>query len=328
MSTKTTNYELVKIDLTDAPPDITAINPNWDKIDTELKAKDTALTGHINTKTNPHGVTKAQVGLGNVDNTSDANKPVSTATQTALNGKVPTTRTVNGKALSEDITLSAVDIGAAESTHNHSASNITAGTLPIARGGTSATTAAEALVKFGITVPASTINYLNGVNSNVQTQLTNKQDKITGAATSITSDDLSASKALVSTGSGKVGVSAVTSTELGYLDGVTSSVQNQLNNKLSTSGGTATGPINFINTDGTRAISKTRTVGSTTYFMDVGMGAYGGKATAYMRLIQGSDSNDTQLYRLDITANGVLLQNTAGNTFWFGNSAVQASVEA
>ena len=36
---------------------------------------------------NPHGVTKAQVGLGNVDNTSDANKPISTATQTALNLK-------------------------------------------------------------------------------------------------------------------------------------------------------------------------------------------------------------------------------------------------
>lgn len=36
---------------------------------------------------NPHSVTKAQVGLGNVDNTSDADKPVSTAQQTALNAK-------------------------------------------------------------------------------------------------------------------------------------------------------------------------------------------------------------------------------------------------
>lgn len=35
-------------------------------------------------------LTKADVGLGNVDNTSDANKPVSTATQTALNSKEPT----------------------------------------------------------------------------------------------------------------------------------------------------------------------------------------------------------------------------------------------
>ena len=40
---------------------------------------------HVSDKDNPHGVTKAQVGLGNVDNTSDANKPVSTAQQAAIN---------------------------------------------------------------------------------------------------------------------------------------------------------------------------------------------------------------------------------------------------
>lgn len=45
------------------------------------------LGAHKASTANPHGVTKAQVGLGNVDNTSDANKPVSTAIQTALNLK-------------------------------------------------------------------------------------------------------------------------------------------------------------------------------------------------------------------------------------------------
>lgn len=39
-------------------------------------------------KTNPHNVTPAQIGLGNVDNTSDANKPVSTAQQAALDKKI------------------------------------------------------------------------------------------------------------------------------------------------------------------------------------------------------------------------------------------------
>lgn len=43
--------------------------------------------------------TKAEVGLGNVDNTSDANKPISTATQTALNNKVDK---VVGKGLSSN----------------------------------------------------------------------------------------------------------------------------------------------------------------------------------------------------------------------------------
>lgn len=46
------------------------------------------ITGHTSNTLNPHGVTKAQVGLGNVDNTSDASKPVSTAQQTALNAKL------------------------------------------------------------------------------------------------------------------------------------------------------------------------------------------------------------------------------------------------
>ena len=39
---------------------------------------------------NPHGTTKSDLGLGNVDNTSDANKPVSTAQATAINAKEPT----------------------------------------------------------------------------------------------------------------------------------------------------------------------------------------------------------------------------------------------
>lgn len=39
---------------------------------------------HISSTTNPHNVTKAQVGLSNVDNTADMNKPVSTATSTAI----------------------------------------------------------------------------------------------------------------------------------------------------------------------------------------------------------------------------------------------------
>lgn len=54
---------------------------------------------------------------------------------------------------------------------------------------------------------------------------------ITGAASTIVSSNLTASRVLISNSSGKVAVSAVTSTELGYLDGVTSAIQTQLNNK-------------------------------------------------------------------------------------------------
>ena len=43
---------------------------------------------HSQTTGNPHGTTKSDVGLGNVDNTSDLNKPISTATQTSLDSKI------------------------------------------------------------------------------------------------------------------------------------------------------------------------------------------------------------------------------------------------
>jgi hypothetical protein len=52
--------------------------------DTDLTALETKVNQHIANKINPHGVTKAQVGLGNVNNTSDAEKPVSTAQATAI----------------------------------------------------------------------------------------------------------------------------------------------------------------------------------------------------------------------------------------------------
>lgn len=56
-------------------------------ITSDINAVQTNLETHISNKSNPHSVTKVQVGLGNVDNTSDANKPISTATQNALNSK-------------------------------------------------------------------------------------------------------------------------------------------------------------------------------------------------------------------------------------------------
>ncbi|HNC40285.1 MAG TPA: hypothetical protein PK522_00720 [Nitrosomonas sp.] len=46
---------------------------------------------HVADVANPHSVTKAQVGLGAVDNTSDLDKPVSTAQQAALDLKIDLT---------------------------------------------------------------------------------------------------------------------------------------------------------------------------------------------------------------------------------------------
>jgi hypothetical protein len=58
--------------------------------DAAYEAKNVNIQTHIASTSNPHTVTKAQVGLGNCDNTSDLAKPISTATQTALDGKSST----------------------------------------------------------------------------------------------------------------------------------------------------------------------------------------------------------------------------------------------
>lgn len=80
----------------------------------------------------------------------------------------------------------------------------------------------------------STVSGTN-VDDALDTLKTTKQDTITGAATTVTTTDLTGSRVLVSNPGGKIAVSAVTTTEVGYLVGVTSDIQTQLNAKLSTS---------------------------------------------------------------------------------------------
>ena len=75
-------------------------NENTTKADVGLSNVDNDSTATIRA-----GTTKANVGLGNVDNTADSAKPVSTAQQTALDGKVPTTRTIAGRALSNNLAI-------------------------------------------------------------------------------------------------------------------------------------------------------------------------------------------------------------------------------
>lgn len=79
------------------------------------------------------------------------------------------------------------------------------------------------LYTFWVTIKALILGWLGA-----------KQDTITGGASTITSDNLDASRALISNSNGKVAVSSVTSSQLGYLANVTSDVQGQLNSKEGT----------------------------------------------------------------------------------------------
>ncbi len=65
----------------------TAIKAEKERAEKAEQAIANDLSAHIKDVNNPHQVTKSQVGLSNVDNTSDLNKPISNATQQALNKK-------------------------------------------------------------------------------------------------------------------------------------------------------------------------------------------------------------------------------------------------
>ena len=222
----------------------------------------TDLISHIGNKSNPHAVTAAQVGLGNVNNTADNTKSVNhAATADSLTGLTATVTELNytdGVTSNIQTQLN----GKAASTHEHDYLPLSGGTLTgnltgkyitgtwlqatsSANQNTAATkvatidpsgwiyyrTPAQIISDAGVTATVAELNYVDGVTSNIQTQLNNKQASINGGASTIASSNLTASRALISDGNGKVAVSAVTSTELGYLDGVTSSVQTQLNAK-------------------------------------------------------------------------------------------------
>lgn len=92
---------------------------------------------------------------------------------------------------------------------------------------------------------ASTNGYLSSTD---WTTFNNKQSTITGGASTILTSNLTVSRALTSNSSGKVDISAVTTTELNYLSGVTSAIQAQLNAKQNTITNpvTGTGTTNYI----------------------------------------------------------------------------------
>ena len=113
------------------------------------------------------------------------------------------------------------------------------------------------------TTTSTEIGYVNGVTSAIQNQLNGKEATITGGATSITSSNLTASRALVSDVSGKVAVSDVTSTELSYLDGVTSAVQTQIDSLRAVAGNVAISSdvtltdrrLHFVDTSAARSLA-------------------------------------------------------------------------
>lgn len=89
-------------------------------------------------------------------------------------------------------------------------------------------------------ISTTVLGHISDLTSPVQAQINGKQATITGAATTIVALDLTADRALISSGAGKVAVHAnTTATEIGFVNGVTSAIQTQLNAKQATITGAA-----------------------------------------------------------------------------------------
>ena len=94
------------------PHEVTAAQLGLGNVNTELAAVEGDISAHKKDTDNPHNVTKSQVGLGNVDNTSDADKPVSTAQAAAIKvAKDDITAHKNNKSNPHAVTAAQVGLG-------------------------------------------------------------------------------------------------------------------------------------------------------------------------------------------------------------------------
>lgn len=179
----------------------------------------------------------------------------------------------------------------------------------------------------GVVVDGTTIAIVDGALKYIGETSGGGSVSITGAASTIVSSNLTASRALISNSSGKVAVSAVTSTELGYLDGVTSAIQTQLNNKQATlvsgtniktingtsilgsgditiSGGS--GDVDLLNTENIEPASNmTYNVGSASYVYNTGYFQNIQPYRAYaLRVYTAASSSSSFVERLRVGASG------------------------
>lgn len=92
------------------------------------------LTTHKSDKNNPHSVTKTQVGLSNVDNTSDADKPISTAAETRLSALDSAIDThIENKSNPHNVTKAQVGLGNVDNTADSAKNVLSATKLTTAR---------------------------------------------------------------------------------------------------------------------------------------------------------------------------------------------------
>lgn len=231
---------------TEAKTIVGAINENFDEIKTNtasISVLSNALYSHTDNFENPHKVSKDQVGLDKVDNTSDAEKPVSTATQAALDLKADKTQIAN-ISTNETITTISGSLSVGEIDTGETGS-ITTGTLithgqidadSISVGSSSAFDAVSTAISStskDTEIPTAKATYtaVNTAVTNLESEINGKQDKLS-AGDNITIDEstntISAKDTKYTAGTG-INISddnVITAT--GGVKGTVTSVNNQI----------------------------------------------------------------------------------------------------
>ncbi len=105
--TDATTYDFNVYNGADSDVSMVDVQAIANALSNDISANQTAIQNHVQDTNNPHGVTKAQIGLGNVDNTSDADKPVSTAQAEALALKANISDVNSALAVKADIKVTA-----------------------------------------------------------------------------------------------------------------------------------------------------------------------------------------------------------------------------
>lgn len=212
---------------------------------TQTLTNKTLTSPIINT---PTGITKSDVGLTNVDNTSDANKPVSTATQTALDLKAPKANpTFTGTLTAADVNITGnLNITGTTTTVDSQNLAVTDSLIYLAKNQYSAD-----VLDIGIYGAYGTTGNNGGNHPHtglVRDASDGKWKLISGGAepTSSEVDFTTATKDTLVIGAldaTSATIGNVSNTELQYLDGVTSAIQTQIDAKSPLASPTFTGTV-------------------------------------------------------------------------------------
>jgi len=164
---------------------------------------------------------------------------------------------------------------------------------------------------------ASSVKY-NGADLN--TAIT---DNRSGAISTVYKDNLTVSRALASDGSGKIIVSDVTSTELGYLDGVSSAIQTQLDSKRTTTAAAANDYITFTRLNANiNVVSSNVAVGLTRKVNVISSADGEGSGNNNFFVATPAGGNPTAIDNISVSINGIMQAKTTDFLYTAGSGKV------